>query len=168
VTVAPLVVPADLQDFPGAPFSIGRLTAAAEGLRREAGWHIAPVITETVVVESHGGCDLVLPTRKLLAVTAVASRWLTSSVPDWEVYPNGTVYRRFGWPVGRFEVTMTHGYDSCPPDLFPVLAQRSFSGNRDPSVSSVSVGNIQTSFRDPSLVGGGDAVSRYSVRLGIG
>jgi hypothetical protein len=159
-----LVVPDDLNDFPGGPFGQRRVMAAVAELRALAGWHIAPVLTETVTVDSNGGCDLVLPTRRLVSVSSVNS-WTSG----WDVYSSGILYRSIGWPAGRLVVTMTHGFDECPDDLLPVLAARSAgSGGRDPSVASVSVGNVQTTYRDGMGASQADAaVSRYSVRVGV-
>jgi hypothetical protein len=61
-------------DYPGGPFSQEVVDAAAAYVRNLAGWHIAPVVTETLVVEAPGGSQLILPTRWLVSVSAIRSR----------------------------------------------------------------------------------------------
>jgi hypothetical protein len=52
-----LVSPYDLEDFPGAPFSDTLVDAAVSEIRGEAGWHIAPQVTETLTsTPTAGGC----------------------------------------------------------------------------------------------------------------
>jgi len=46
------------------------LDAANAEVRRLCGWHVAPVITQTLEMDGTGGQFLLLPTNKLLKVTA--------------------------------------------------------------------------------------------------
>jgi hypothetical protein len=115
----------DLTDFPGAPFPAGKVLSACEAIRREAGWHIAPSVTETLTLDSEGGPLLVLPTLYLTAVTEV--RDMTGSEPQvltgWRLSRKGLLSGCW-FPAGfsAVEVDVTHGYDACPPELFPVIA----------------------------------------------
>lgn len=121
-----LVTAADLADFPGAPFAEVRVEAAGEALRSEAGWHIAPEVTETLTVDADGGHFLFLPTMRLSAVTEV--RDVSGDAPrvldGWRKSRKGVIYRAGGWPTGfeTVEVDVVHGYAACPRELLPVVA----------------------------------------------
>lgn len=122
-----LVSPADLSDFPGAPFAQSVVDAAVAAVRLAAGWHIAPLVTETIVLDAEGGTVLHLPTLKLVSVTEV--RDLTGDAPvvlsDWRKSRAGMLSRSW-WPCG-FEsvevVDMEHGYEATPPELLQVVAE---------------------------------------------
>lgn len=124
----PLVSASDLTDFPGAPFPLMLVAAASASVRADAGWHIAPVVTETLTLDSDGGRFLVLPTLRLVSVVSVTdvtgtAGWL---LDGWRRTQSGALYRANGWPAGysAVEVTLTHGYTSVPADLLPVIAAR--------------------------------------------
>ena len=123
----PLVSLADLADFPGAPFAQDVLDAAADAVRREAGWHIAPETTETITLDVRGGPVLILPTLFLSSVSEV--RDMTGSTPvvltGWRMSKAGMLSRSAGWPVGfsAVEVDMVHGYKTCPDSLKPIVAR---------------------------------------------
>lgn len=166
----PLVIPSDLTGFPGAPFDETLVNAAAESVRSEAGWHIAPVVTETLRVKSWGGTDLVIPSLRILSVTAVRYG-LVTYVGDWTLLPDG-LYRRSGWPVGVIEVDLIHGYDATPAELLPVIVQRVKSSTIATNVSqrSTTRGPFSESetYREQAASAATDpTVARYSVRLGI-
>lgn len=147
-----LLDPEDLGDFPGAPFSEGVVDSAAAAVQRVAGWHIAPVVTETLTLDSDGGPTLVLPSLKVVSVTAV--RNVTD--PDAPVTLEGwrlrrasmTLRRACGWPCGTLEVDLEHGYEACPPDLLPVIASVAKAGLTDQTLASKSVGPFAESYRD--------------------
>lgn len=110
----------------GAPFDPARVKAAGETLRRLAGWHIAPTLTETVTLDHDGASTLLLPS---LLVTSVASvRDVSGDVPreltGWRWSQAGMIQSRGGLPCGfrSVEVTFTHGHEACPGELLPVIA----------------------------------------------
>ena len=84
-----------------------------------------------------------LPTRRLVAVHAV--RDLTGSAPRditgyrWSLA--GLLSLESGWPSGfrAVEVEVEHGFDECPPDLLPVLADRTNRRVMQESLGSRSV-----------------------------
>jgi hypothetical protein len=160
-----LVSASDLADFPGSPLEPIWVDIAAADVRREAGWHIAPVLTETLTVEAFGGRHLVLPSRRVVSVASVVSPYYSST--DWTL-EDGYLFRAVGWS-GTYQVTLTHGYDSCPVDLLPVLAGRATNAarRRDPSVASTTVGQIQTSYFQNVTSGSDPVVTRYSVKVGV-
>lgn len=147
-----LATPEDLADFSGAPFSETLVRSAGASLRNECGWHIAPEVTETVVVDSDGGTVLPLPSLRVVEVTSV--RDVTGEAPriltGWRLSPAGLLYLGGGWPRGysAVEVTLTHGYDTCPPELLGLIAERS-QRRGNPLVSSESIGGRSVTLRDP-------------------
>src|SRR5690625_434701 len=61
----------DLQSFPGAPFPSDVVSAVGEAIREEAGWHIAPTITETLTLNTYSAPTIVLPSLKVTDVDFV-------------------------------------------------------------------------------------------------
>lgn len=161
-----LVTAEDLAGFPGAPFSDQVVRTVAESVRGECGWHIAPVVTETITVDSPGGEVLLLPTLKIGEVTAV--RDVTAETPravtGWRASPSGMLVLTGGWPRGyaAIEVDLTHGYTTCPDDLLGVIAERAKRGIRDSTVQQESLGSRSVTYR-----AGGEpptsVISRYKV-----
>lgn len=126
MALADLVQPDDLAEFPGAPFSAATVKAAGEAVRRLCGWHVAPSVTETIVLDSPGGEFLWLPSRHVTGVMSVRS--LVGGVPaeltGWRWSEAGMLTGAFPAGLRAIEVTLTHGYDTCPADLLPVVADR--------------------------------------------
>lgn len=158
--VGPLVFLSDLAEFQQRPpFSEMQAQAAGESVRADCGWHIAPSVTETVTLDCDGGRVLFLPTLHLTAVAEV--RDLTGSTPSvltgWRMSRAGMLSRAAGWPVGfgAVEVDFTHGYDQCPAELLPVIADRTRRRVAQESLGSRSVSYVPES---DSLAA---AVARY-------
>lgn len=91
------------------------LNAALAAARRYVGWHVSPVIEETVVVDGPGGDVLSLPTRNLIEVSSVVENGVTLNVSRLDVSRRkGTVKKYpYGWWTSRdggITVTMSHGY----------------------------------------------------------
>lgn len=148
-----LVTPGDLEGFPGAPFTDAEVDTAVSLIRDVAGWHIAPVRDETVVL------DVVvwerwlrLPTLQLVQVTEV--RDVLDPVNPAVIDPSSyrvshklaQIKHSCGfWPAGyeAAAVDMSHGYEECPPDLFAVIADVIVRG-RTPGgpASSVRLGEL--------------------------
>lgn len=159
MVVGPLVNASGLVAFKGAPFVQEIIDSAAGSVRDDCGWHIAPSITTTLKLRG-GGVALILPT---LFLTDVVSIRTTGGVEitGWDWLPNGVVERCGGFP--RFvEVEFKHGYDSCPPALLGVIAERAATGSfgrvRQESLGSRSV-SVESGY-DPV---GGAAVQKYTL-----
>lgn len=127
-----LVSPEDLLGFPGAPFEEGVVDAAVANLRKVAGWHIAPLLSETVALDVEYGRSVILPTLRLDAVTAVRNATSLTEAPtavaEYRTTPTlrfraGIVDRPSWWPCGVLEFDITHGYSQCPADLLPAIAE---------------------------------------------
>ena len=158
-----LIDPSDLGEFPGAPFPAAVVNGAAGAIRAEAGWHIAPQVTETVEVET--GCSRValLPSLLVVDVTEVRDADTGKVLDGWRVSrARGVLRRRHGvWPEA-IEVDLTHGYEKCPAELLPVIAERAQRGRaglvRQENIGARSVAFAQT--YDSSNVG---TLARYTL-----
>lgn len=163
--MADLVTPEDLADFPGAPFAEPVVRSASESVRAEAGWHIAPEVSETLVIDSPGGRVLMLPTLRVVEVAEV--RDLTGGAPrvvgGWRLSQAGMLSLAGGWPAGfgAIEVDLTHGYESCPADLLGIVAERSLRTAKDSTVVQESLGSRSVSYRDAPLAS--SVLSRYRI-----
>lgn len=121
--VGPLATPADLAKFRGAPFDEDIIEAAAGSVRAECGWHIAPSVEQTIAVRTGGSATVLLPSLRVTAVTAVTDR-NGAAVNGWEAWSNGILEVPSGGFPDVVEITYTHGYDACPPELLPIIAER--------------------------------------------
>lgn len=164
----PLATNDDLTGFPGAPFEETILTAAGEWARSEAGWHIAPEITDTVTVRAHGGQWLAVPTLRLGEVQRIQrlDREEHTDIAGCVPLTDGTIFRYAGWPpVGLLSVTMTHGYETCPPELLRELAQRCQSSAVNSMVSQEQANNEMVSYVDAIQAGRGVPRALRNYRL---
>lgn len=163
----PLVAATDLAEFPGAPFPVAIVASAAESVRRDAGWHIAPSVTETVTVDGKGGQWLFLPSLHVTAVTAVrdVSGDTPTTLTGWRLTRAGMLYRAAGWPyaVAAVEVDLTHGYDACPPELLPAIAARAQSARVNHGTGNVRLGSLSVSPPDAPSVSADEAVARFTI-----
>lgn len=107
------------------------ISGATLAIQRMVGWHVAPVQTDTVLLDGASVGDLLaLPSLKVRDVTSIATlEWGVSATLDPGLYEwsaNGNVRRRYGyaWPYGfrNVSVTFTHGFDEVP-DLKQVVLQ---------------------------------------------
>lgn len=106
--------------------------AAIASIRAYCGWHVAPVIRETLTVTtpSPAQASILLPTRRIREVHAVRARdaggqarEITDSC-EWA--PSGVLTRRGHGPLAPslrgLEIEMTHGYEwEEVPDLLSVF-----------------------------------------------
>lgn len=163
-----LVEVVDLSDYPGAPFTTAVVESAAESVRDEAGWHIAPEVTETLTVVSKGGTALLIPSLRytITAVRDVTDPAAPEAITNYVDRGAGILHRSYGWATDhKYEVVLTHGYATCPPALKPVIAHRAQAAKMPGG--SVSLGSLSTGFSNPA-----DArteqdaaiIARYSLR----
>lgn len=123
--MASLVSAADLAGFRGAPFPETTVQAAAETVRAECGWHIAPQIEQTIKVRTGGADSVNLPSLMVYDVLAVTDRFGTA-VTGWDFWEHGVLDLPGGFP-DVIKVTYIHGYRTCPKDLHGIIAERSGS-----------------------------------------
>ena len=139
-----LADPADLADYPGAPFTQGVVDAAVASLRGDCGWHIAPEVTETLVVNGSPDKTLILPTLLIVEITAIRDVSGTTPVTltGWRQQSRaGLLWRDEGWPDGFevVEVDLTHGHTDTPAEILPAVAYYSQAQLSDSNVSTESL-----------------------------
>lgn len=94
------------------------IDGASELVTEYCGWHISPVISETVVVDGTGTAVQTLPTLNLLSLDSVAENGalLNEAFIDWST--NGLMEKRGAglWTRRRRGVVagITHGYAKTP------------------------------------------------------
>ena len=169
-----LASPVDLAEF--GSYSDTMVDVAVADLRAEAGWHIAPRISETLTIRvlgRRGGRagyldEIVLPTRDLPGAPVVvnAVRSGGSTLTGWSS-AEGMLLRSWGFAGGALEVDVTHGFVSCPKDLLPLIAAlaQSSSSARDSRVSSFTNGGVQMAFESAYMVD--PKIARYRVLGGV-
>lgn len=114
---------------PLAPSDSVDVESASAAVRDRCGWHIAPVRTQTFVVDEPGGrADVFLPTLRLVEITAVKVAGVDLTVDelaalDWS--SRGYLSRGGGWrwPARRrsVEITVRHGYPEAPASVAAVV-----------------------------------------------
>ncbi|HEY9353816.1 MAG TPA: hypothetical protein VIP28_11220 [Nocardioides sp.] len=170
-----LADPADLADYPGAPFTQAVVDSAVAALRGDCGWHIAPEITETLTVNGSPDKTLILPTLLIVEITAI--RDVSGDTPvvltGWRMSSRaGLLRREEGWPDGFevIEVDLTHGHTDTPADLLPAVAYYSQSQSADQTISTESLLSWSKTTRPgyaPTSVGQGSPLAilaRYNVK----
>lgn len=149
----------ELAGFKGAPFSPPTVEGAADSIRSECGWHIAPVVT-TIKKMRGGGTVLILPTLNLREVLSIRT-FTGAELSGFYWFDNGVVERPQGFP--RFvEVEFSHGYETCPPALLGVIAERASSGSYG-RVKQESIGGRSVSMDSGYDSAGNAAVHRYTL-----
>lgn len=108
------------------------LDAAQGAVRRYCGWHVAPVITETIRLDGTGQRTLLVPSGRLLNLVAATSddRDVLAQV---EVSGKGMLELKGGglWTnrLGGVLITITHGYEIDEvPDVAGVIATAAARG----------------------------------------
>ena len=161
----PLVDPANFAGFPTEA-----VASACDEVRGAAGWHIAPVITETLTLNGRGGQVLLVPSLRIIEVLAVRDVTDPASprtLDDWRVDAGaGLLHRSAGWPVGvaSVEVDMEHGFTSCPPALHAVLRERCQLAAINAGIRSESLASRSVQFGSVGAIDTGATLDRYSVR----
>ena len=173
-----LLPPEALSGLPGAPFTDVEVDAAVAALRGVIGWHVAPARVETVLMDVNWPARwMTLPTRLLASVDSIADADTGEVIPA-DQYRVSThlhsVRQSTRWPLGyeSVEVAMTHGYQECPADLLPVIAElaRAGRGAAKGDVTTVSNGIYSVGFGDlsgsstPAPFSTAATVARYSLR----
>lgn len=135
------------------------LNAAHGAVRRECGWHVAPVIEETLVLDGSGGDALLLPSGRVIELIEVLNDGVdvTSNV---DASKSGVLELQCGrWTrrLGRVSVKLRHGYaaDEAPEvaALIATLARR--GGSAPGIVASQSVNGASVAY----LTAGGAPLS---------
>lgn len=138
-------VAAPLAPLP-AGFDQSSWDAACEAVRNYCGWHIAPVVNQTLTLDGSGATVQMLPTLRLSSVDEVLEDGVTQTVTYANYSQHGYLFRSDPWTCNRngLIVTITHGYDACPPAILSLLreaAQRG-DGSAMSQVGQVRMGGV--------------------------
>lgn len=90
------------------------LNAANQAIRTECGWHVAPIITEELVLDGAGGKNLLVPSLRIREV--VIARSDGRDVTDQVKFSRraGVLTLASGWScdIGSIELTIRHGFEA--------------------------------------------------------
>jgi hypothetical protein len=121
--------------------------AACAAVRAYCGWHVAPSVTEDLTVNGSGSNFQNLPTLHLTALNTLTEDGTLLDPSGFEWSDNGQLWRGQPW-TGHFRgivANITHGYDTCPPEIVGVLreaADRGIEGSAASQVGQVSMGGV--------------------------
>lgn len=134
-------------------------TAATQAIRDYCGWHVAPVITDTLTLDGTGTDTVLLPSRRVTAVESVTvdGHELAATAYEWSA--DGLLRRRHGcWPdrYRALTVELKHGFEDASV-LSTVVASIVARIRMDPSgmLASQSAGTQRVSFGGRLASGGG-------------
>lgn len=125
--LADFVLTDDLTDYNAAdPATLVRQAQSA--IRTYCGWHVAPSIEETLVLDGRGSAHLWMPSLHVTDVSEVIDEDATLTTEDYDWSESGYLERRNGlvWSTRprQVSVTLTHGYEDVPEDLIGVAVAR--------------------------------------------
>lgn len=135
------------------------LNAAHGSVRGYCRWHVAPVITETLVLDGHGGKNLLIPSQRVKEIASVLNDGV--DVTDQVKYSRtaGVLTLPRGWSrdVGAIEITLTHGYavEEVPEIAALILNVAKRAGSGQSLIASQSVNGASVSY----LTAGGAPLS---------
>lgn len=103
------------------------IDSVTASVRAYCGWHVAPVVEETLLLDGKGGYHLNLPTGRLLEVKELKIAGITAPAGSYDWSQDGMIQLQGGRFPRRFrtvEVTISHGYEAAEvPDLAQVIRQ---------------------------------------------
>lgn len=115
-----------LQGVPIADLDPIVVSAAADQVRAICGWHVAPTVTETITLSWSPAGHYLLPSLKVWSVSSVTCAGLPVKF-DWTpwggLWVSGTASPAFGSRMRAVEVTLMHGYATCPEDVRAVVSR---------------------------------------------
>lgn len=128
------------------------LKAAEAAVRKLCGWHVAPVIEETLTLDGSGTRSLFVPSLRVVEITActVLGREVDPASLEWS--EKGFLRRNGGvWPDRLRAVTLTlsHGFDEVTDvaAIVQEIADRAVSaigGRTSETAGGVTIRNAQT------------------------
>ena len=89
------------------------LNAANQAIRTECGWHVAPIITEELVLDGPGGHNLLVPSKRVREVVSAKNDGVDVTEQVKFSRRAGVLTLASGWScdVGSIELTIRHGYN---------------------------------------------------------
>jgi len=146
------------------------LKAATAQVRRACGWHVTPIIEQTLTVDGSGGRELRIPSGRILSIASVLNDGedVTADVDSSEA---GILKLPYCWTdkFGGVVIELEHGYAQWEAaDLAGVVAAiASRSTMRTGIVAAQAVGGASVRYEiAPMLEQEHAIVQRYAVRSG--
>lgn len=126
------------------------LKAAHGAVRRFCGWHVAPIIDETLTLDGSGGRDILLPSLRVVELVSVMNDGVDVTA-DVDMSRAGMLRLQSGrWTprFGRVSVALRHGYDlEEVPEVAAVIVGAAKRGPQAGGViSSQSVNGASVSY----------------------
>lgn len=136
------------------------LNAANQAIRTECGWHVAPIITEELVLDGPGGTALLVPSKRVRSIISATSdgRDVTGQVKFSR--RAGVLTLASGWScdVGSIELTIEHGFELDEvPDIAAVIVGLTKRAASSGAIVQQSIGSASAKL----------AVGRDGAALGI-
>lgn len=101
------------------------LKAAHGAVRRFCGWHVAPIIDETITLDGSGGTDVLVPSLRVVELVSVLNDGVnvTASVDPSKAGILRLTSGRWTDRLGRVSVTLRHGYELDEvPEVAAIIA----------------------------------------------
>lgn len=128
--------------FPGADPGIQSL------IRSYCGWHIAPVILETVTVDGSGGSAQLLPTLRLVEVLSITNDGKPVTDPQWSQM--GAVRGCWTGKLRGVVAEIRHGYVECPAEVAAAV-ERLGRTERMAGLGTVRIGQVSVQAEAPQV-----------------
>jgi len=108
------------------PFLAFALDVASQMIRDHCGWFVGPAATDTLYLDGPGSHLLVLPTLRIVEVTAIRQSGQPLDTSSYRV-SRSTGMIRSSTPLsaefGAIEVDLRHGYDAVPEPIVDLTLQ---------------------------------------------
>lgn len=126
--------------------------AANQAVRTYCGWHVAPVITETLRLDGSGTRKLLLPSNRVVDVTACTNDGVDVLAElDWSekgiVEISGCWTRR----LGGITITLQHGHDHASDVAGVIAGIAARAGSGAAGVAQQSVGPASVRYTGDSV-----------------
>lgn len=95
--------------------SVDLTQAAEDAIRRYCGWHVAPVVTETLRVDGTGSSNVILPTLQMTELISVTVQGRAVDLERVHWSNAGMLRLPFAVPneYGALEVQLKHGFENA-------------------------------------------------------
>lgn len=145
---------------PPAGVDAAQFEAAAAAVRAYAGWHIAPVIEDTLILDGGGARRLILPTLRVVEIVSLEVDGHVIDEPEWSA--SGILWGRFSDRPRSVKITMRHGFDEAPVDLVELIAAsaRAAMAGRQPTTVMVDDARLGYGAAPSSISEGGIATGQ--------
>lgn len=152
-----------LPEFAPTPYGVDEqaFVAAADAVRAYCGWHVAPVVEETLTLDGRGGGRLILPTLRVVDILTLTVDGMIVDEPEWSTA--GVLWGRFPDRPRSVTVTLQHGYETAPTDLVALITAVTAAGSVAATPASAQVDDARITFAAPAApytVGGFTAGQR--------